>query len=59
MNDDKKSKDELLNEVKKLRQDIEADNKRKKQDSNYNSMIIVGAALIIVSIIAWCWLKGL
>lgn len=59
MADDDKSKDELVEEVKKLRQGVEADNKRKKQDSASNALMIIGAVLIVISLLAWCSIRGL
>lgn len=55
MEDKEKNKDELLKEVKELRKEITEDNKKKQQNSAYNSMIFIGAGLIFLVIIVW-WL---
>jgi len=54
--EDKKSepsKNELLEEVKKLRQETEQQNRKKNQNSAYNSMMVIGAILVLVCIYLW------
>ena len=53
MEDKEKNKDELLKEVKELRKEITEDNKKKQQNSAYNSMIVIGIIMVVVAIFLW------
>ena len=47
------TKDELLKEVKELRKEVTEDNKKKQQNSAYNSMMVIGIILIAVAFFLW------
>jgi hypothetical protein len=51
--EENKTNAELLEEVKKLRQSVEDDNKKKQQNTGYNSLITIGAILIAVAFFLW------
>jgi len=51
--DENKTQDELLKEVKKLREETEKDNKKKQQNSAYNSMMVIGIILIAIAFFLW------
>jgi len=52
--EEEKSKDELLKEIKKLREETEKDNKKKWQNSAYNTMIVVGLILLAIYFFIKC-----
>ena len=56
MNDEKDNKTnvELLEEVKKLREETEKDNKKKWNNSTYNAMIIIGILLLAIYFFTRC-----
>ena len=56
MNDEKENKTnaELLEEVKKLREETEKDNKKKWNNSAYNAMIIIGILLLAIYFFTRC-----
>ena len=47
------TKDELLKEVKELRKEVTEDNKKKQQNSAYNSMIVIGIIMVAIAIFLW------
>lgn len=47
-NEENKTKDKLLEEVKKLRKEVTDDNKKKQQNSTYNSMIVIGIIWLLL-----------
>lgn len=47
--DEQKTNEELLNEVKELRKSIEEQNKKINQNSAQNTMIAMGAILLIIA----------
>ena len=51
--EENKTKDELLKEVKELRKEITEDNKKKQQNSAYNSMIVIGIIMVAIVIFLW------
>jgi flagellar biogenesis protein FliO len=52
--DENKTNAELLKEVKKLREETEKDNKKKWQNSTYNTMIVIGLILLAIYFFVKC-----
>lgn len=50
---EEKTKDELLEEVKKLREVVEKDSTEKKKNSGSNAAIILGIILLVIGIFLW------
>jgi len=53
-NDENKTQDELLKEVKELRKEITEDNKKKQQNSASNTMIVIGIILLAIFFLWKC-----
>ena len=56
--EDNKTKDELLQEVKKLREEVEKDNKEKKQSRTSTDLMWGGIGLIIIVIVIWWFARS-
>jgi len=52
--EEEKTKDELLAEVKKLREETEKDNKKKWENSAYNTLIIIGVIGLAIYLFTRC-----
>lgn len=48
MNDDDKTNKELLEEIRKLREENENQNKKTAQNSAQNTMIVIGILLLVI-----------
>lgn len=55
--EESKTNEELLQEVKKLREETEKDNKKKWQNSAYNFMIAAGIVLLAIYFFIRCALQ--
>lgn len=53
MNDESKTNEELKEEIKKLREETEKQNKTTNQNSAFNSLIGIGAILLVVGAAIW------
>jgi lipopolysaccharide/colanic/teichoic acid biosynthesis glycosyltransferase len=58
MEEENKTKDELLKEVKELKEEIKRDNKEKKQSRTSTDMMLAGIGLVILAIIMFWLAKG-
>jgi flagellar biogenesis protein FliO len=55
--DDKKTNEELLNEISKLRKATEDQNKKTNESSAFNTMIAIGAILLFIGGGVWLFVQ--
>lgn len=55
--DDKKTNEELLNEISKLRKATEDQNKKTNESSAFNTMIAIGAILLFIGGGIWLFVQ--